>query len=171
MTGLLDGVIRCSKHNCPMLRIGDDYCCVIGYTNDRIGKQQVMELVMPDSEDEPPRLVFANDYALPLLCPCCGEPLSITDPVTFNDIARGLHLLAVGYDPGEGDIREAFEIVLAPGDTSLPDDPSAPLPDQCQVLALHLDSVKGLYQEQIGDRVIGDKRKSDKAIGDKAIEQ
>jgi hypothetical protein len=147
MNGLLDGLARCGEHNCPMIRIGDDYCCVIGHTDDCIGMQRVTELVTPDSGTGSARLAFANGYILPLLCPCCGESLLITDAAAFNRIARGLYLCAIGYDP-PGEEPEALVIVLAPEDVLnlLPDNPFDPLPEGCQVLALHLDSVKGLYQ-------------------------
>ena len=145
MTGLLDGLVHCEEHNCPMIRIGDDYFCVIGYTNACIGMERVTGLFDPELDGDPARLAFANGYTLPMLCPCCGEPLRIPDVAEFNRVARGLYLCAVGYDP-PGDEPEALVLVLVPEDVLdiLPDEPSDLLPEGCQILPLHLDSVREL---------------------------
>ena len=145
MTGLLDGLVQCEEHNCPMVRIGEDYCCVIGHTNACIGMERVTGLVDPESHGGPARLAFANGYSLPLLCPCCGQPLRIPDVAEFNQVVLGLYLCAVGYEP-PGDEPEALVLVLAPEDVldTLPDELADPLPAGCQILPLHLDSVRGL---------------------------
>ncbi len=69
---LLDGRVMCSEHQCPMISIGENYCCVIEYANEMLGTQQGIG-VIPGSDDTPTRLVFANSHTLPMLCPDCGK--------------------------------------------------------------------------------------------------
>lgn len=145
--GLLDGRVTCGEHQCPMITVGENYCCVIEYTNDLIGAQQVTS-VIPGLDETPTRLVFANGRALPLLCPDCGEPLQIKDG-EFADGVAGLYLFALAYVPPSGDTPEGgMELVFAP---SLSSDglPEGELPEDSQSLLLHLDSVRGI--EFLGD--------------------
>ncbi len=138
---LLDGLVTCGEHNCPMIDIGENYCCVIEYTNDLIGAQQVVD-VIPALEDAPTRLVFANGYALPLLCPDCGEPLQIEDADEFLEGIAGLYLFALAFVPLSEDAPDGcMEFVFAP---SLDESDEGELPEDSQSLMLHLDSVRGI---------------------------
>lgn len=144
-TGLLDGLVRCGYHQCPMIIIDDKYRCAIQYANDALGKQCIANVV-PGSETEPTWLEFDNGRSLPLVCSCCGEPLQIADVELFRQEVIGLHLAAVGYVPPEDEYAEAFEFVFAPPDMldDLPDELVGPLPEGLQALAVHVDSVQGI---------------------------
>jgi hypothetical protein len=122
---------------------------VIECTNDLIGAQQVID-VIPGLDDAPTRLVFANGYSLPLLCPDCGEPFHIEDADEFLDSAVGLYLFALAYVPPADEIPQGcMEFVLA---SSLDeDDLDGELPEYSQSLFLHLDSVRGIEQGDAGE--------------------
>jgi hypothetical protein len=131
---LLDGLITCGEHHCPMISIGGNYCCVIVYANELLGTQQVMD-------DIPTRLIFANGHTLPLLCPDCGEPLHIEDTDEFLESIAGLYLFALAFVPPSKDAPEGgMEFVFAP---SL-DEADFELPEDSQSLMPHLDSVRGI---------------------------
>lgn len=184
MNGLLDGLpldkqrqgqAQCAEHNCPMLKIGDEYCCVIGHTNACIGMQRAVGLVIPDeSEGGPARLAFANGYTLPLICPICGDALNVTSVAVFNNLVQGLYLFALSYIPPGGELGDelgSLELMFASEDVlnslgvldSLLDDSSDPPPEEkledveylegIQTLKLHLDSVRGLHQAKSGTDV------------------
>jgi hypothetical protein len=145
VNGLLDGLAWCAAHQCPMLRVGDDYVCVVEHTNALLGMQRVIDVV-PGSQAEPARLVFDSGRSMPLICDCCGGPFVIADVAAFRQEAVGLHLVAVGYVPPAGDEPEALELVLAPEDMlgDLPDELADPLPDGVQLLAVHIESARGI---------------------------
>ncbi len=132
--GLLDDLLTCGDHNCPMIEIDGSYRCVIEYTDDLIGAQQITDVVLA-SDDEPVKLVFANGRRLPLICPCCGLPLQYDDADELWESATGLHLVGLRYLPPEEDEPECLEFIFAP---ALSDE----LPDEAQAVLLHLDSVR-----------------------------
>jgi hypothetical protein len=134
--GLLDDLLMCGEHNCPMIEIDGDYRCVIEHTDDLIGAQQIVDVV-PTSGDEPAELVFANGRKLPLICSCCGLPLQYDDPDQLREVATGLYLVGLRYLPPEEDETECLEFIFAP---ALSDE----LPDEAQAVMLHLDSVRGI---------------------------
>jgi len=139
---LLDGLVMCGEHNCPMIGIGEDYCCVIEYTDDLIGAQQVVD-VIPGLDNAPTRLLFANGYSLPLLCPDCGEPFHIEDADEFLDSAVGLYLFALAYVPPSDEMPQGcMEFVFAPSLDA--EGLGGELPEDSQSLFLHLDSVRGI---------------------------
>ena len=143
--GLLDNVLFCQEHGCPMVKIGEHYHCVIEYISGALGMQRIVDFV-PGSPAGAARLVFANGRSLPLLCSCCGGPFEITDSVAFREGAIGLCLAALGYAPPEDGEPGYLELVLAPEAMleALPDDMSGPLPGGVEVLAVHVDSACGL---------------------------
>jgi hypothetical protein len=143
--GLLDGIAFCATHGCPMIKIGENYRCVIEYVDAALGMQHVIDFV-PGSPTVAARLVFDNGRSFPLICACCGGPFEIADGAAFREGAVGLYLVAVGYVPPEADEPEALELVLAPEamlDT-LPDEMSGSLPDGVEVLTVHVDSARGI---------------------------
>jgi hypothetical protein len=128
-----------------MIRIGDHYRCVVEHADDSLAMQRVTDFV-PGSETEPARLVFDSGRSLPLLCVYCGGPLLIADWQAFRQGTVGLHLVAIGYAPPQGDEPDALEFILAPRDAldDLPDELVDPLPDGFHVLQVHIDSVRGI---------------------------
>jgi hypothetical protein len=119
-----------------MIEIDGSYHCVIEHTDALIGAQQITDVVLA-SGDEPTALVFANGRRLPLICPCCAEPLQIDDADQLWESAAGLYLVGLSYLPPEEDEPECLEFIFA---RTLSDE----LPEEAQALLLHLDSVRGI---------------------------
>ena len=67
---LLDGILRCAKHDFPMIYIGDGYACVAEYLDWAIGGQAIVDAVEKEDEygDGYPLtvLVFENGVTMPL---------------------------------------------------------------------------------------------------------
>jgi hypothetical protein len=145
MTGkaLLEGLMQCEIHRCPMIRIEDVYACVVEYADDALGMQGITEVV-PGTETEPTVLEFDNGRSLPLLCVCCGEPLQIEDVDLFREVVIGMHLVAIGYMSPEQGQPDGLELILAPADMldDLPQEIVEPLREGFQALQVHLDSVR-----------------------------
>lgn len=59
--GSLDGLLRCSEHDCPMLRIGNQYECVIERVDAHLGGKRVKD-ILPGSQGTPFALI--NDKLL-----------------------------------------------------------------------------------------------------------
>jgi hypothetical protein len=140
--GLLDGLLQCRDHECPMIAVEDNYVCVLEYVDTEIGGLRVIDIVDPDDPDEPVSLVFETGRRLPLLCPCCGGPLNFSDDVEaeqFLDDAAGMCLYALGYHPLADEEPESLELVFVP---SLPLPGDDELPAEHQSLLIHLDSVR-----------------------------
>lgn len=140
---LLEGLMQCEIHQCPMIRIEDAYACVVEYVNELLGTRSIAD-VIPGTATEPTVLEFDNGRSLPLLCACCGDPLQIADWELFCEQAIGLHLVAIGYMPPEQGQPDGLELVLAPADMldDLPQEIVEPLPEGFQALQVHLDSVR-----------------------------
>ena len=138
--GLLDGLLRCREHGCPMIRIGDRYVCVIERVDTHLGGKRVKDIV-PDNQRTPLVLVFEDGHTLPLLCPDCGRSLHVApenEDHVLNE-AAGLYLVGLAYiEPGE-----------EPGGLALvfARDPNADLKDSetpTQEILLHLESARRL---------------------------
>ena len=41
--GLLDGLLQCRDHECPMIAVDDNYVCVLEYVDEEIGGLRVLE--------------------------------------------------------------------------------------------------------------------------------
>jgi hypothetical protein len=149
--GLLDGVLMCGEHNCPMIRIGDDYRCVIGYTDSMLGGETLDDFIPGSGDEQPITLVFSNGHTLPLLCPCCGGPYQFkskkaSDKFLKTLTRQRLRLHALAYIPVREDVPHGgLELVFVPGDSpaaGLAD--GGDLPEGSQLLQVHLDSVRGI---------------------------
>ena len=139
--GLFEGVLFCGEHNCPMIRVGDDYECVIERVEAHVGGKRVKDLVVPSQRGTPWAFVFDDGHTLPLLCAGCGHALQIApadEELALNQVA-GLCLVGVGYVEPIDDTRPGgIVLVFVPDPTAGPD--SAP----SQELLLHLDSARRL---------------------------
>jgi hypothetical protein len=153
-SGLLDGLLRCSEHDCPMIRVGDNYECVIERVDSHVGGKRVKDIV-PDSAGIPFALVFEDAHTLPLLCPHCGRSLHVAlenEENALEEVA-GLYLVALAYvEPGED--PEGLALVFAR-------DPNADLEDpetSTQEILVHLDSARTLTCPDETRRVDGQVR-------------
>ncbi len=139
-SGLLDGLLRCSEHDCPMIQVGDNYECVIECVDSHVGGKRVKDII-PDSTGIPFALVFEDAHTLPLLCPHCGRSLHVApenEESALKEVA-GLYLVGLAYvEPG--DDPEGLALVFAR-------DPEADLEDPetaTQEILVHLDSARTL---------------------------
>ncbi|CAG1015190.1 hypothetical protein ANAEL_05198 [Anaerolineales bacterium] len=138
--GSLDGLLRCSEHDCPMLRIGNQYECVIERVDAHLGGKRVKD-ILPDSQGTPFALIFEDGHTLPLLCPDCGRSLHVShqnEDQVLNEVA-GLYLVGLAYvETGE----EPSGLALL-----FSRDPHANLENPVtatQEIVLHLDSARRL---------------------------
>jgi hypothetical protein len=123
-----------------MIRVGDDFECVIERVDRHLGGKRVKDIV-PDSRGMPLTLVFEDSHTLPLLCPHCGRSLHVAPDNEENvlDEAAGLYLMGLAYvEPGEepGGIALVFAR-----------DPTADLNDSetpTEEILLNLESVRTL---------------------------
>lgn len=138
--GLLNGLLKCDEHDCPMVRIGDGYECVIERVDTHLGGKRVKDIV-PGSQRTPVALVFEDGHTLPLLCPDCGDSLHIApeEEDEFLDEAAGLFLVGVAYVEADQD-PECLALVFTEDPEADPDDPDTPLAE----VLLHLDSAQRL---------------------------
>jgi hypothetical protein len=153
MRGLLDGMLVCEEHDCPMIRIGDYYECVIEYTDSMLGQGVVTDFI-PGGGGQPITLVFSNGRTMPVICPCCGGPSRFEDEGdgdAFLEILaqQRFRLYALGYVPESEEAPDGgLELVFVPEASmaaSLPGgDVFADVPEDSQVLLVHLDSVRGI---------------------------
>ena len=139
-SGLLDGLLRCSEHDCPMIRVGDNYECVIERVDSHVGGKRVKDIV-PDSIGIPFALVFEDAHTLPLLCSHCGRSLHVApknEESALEEVA-GLYLVALAYvEPGEE--PEGLALVFARDPAADLEDPEA----STQEILIHLDSARSL---------------------------
>lgn len=139
-SGLLDGLLRCSEHGCPMIRVGDNYECVIERVDAHLGGKRVKD-ILPGNRRTPFALVFEDGHTLPLLCPDCGRSLHVApeNEEQALDEASGLFLVGLAYvAPGED--PEGLALVFARDPDADVADPETPT----QEILLHLDSARKL---------------------------
>lgn len=129
MSGLLDDLIFCGEHDCPMVRIRGSYVCLFEYVDAHVGGQVVQDLV-PGTRDTPATLVFGDGHTLPLLCAHCGQALHIDEPDEALEAIAGQYLVALDYDED----NNALVLVFAP-------DPHG---GEGETVAVHLDSARRL---------------------------
>ncbi|MBI5034878.1 MAG: hypothetical protein HZB51_30505 [Chloroflexi bacterium] len=138
--GSLDGLLRCSEHDCPMLRIGNQYECVIERVDAHLGGKRVKD-ILPDSQETPFELAFEDGHTLPLLCPDCGRSLHVShqnEDQVLNEVT-GLYLVGLAYVEPEEE-RPGLALIFSR-------DPNADLENpttSTQEIVLHLDSARRL---------------------------
>lgn len=138
--GLLDGLLRCHEHRCPMLQIGDRYECVIERVDAHLGGKQVKDIV-PDNQGVPFTLVFEDGHTLPLLCPDCGRSLHVApenEERVLNE-AAGLYLVGLAYVEQEEE-PSGLALVFARDPNADLENPETPTEE----IMLHLDSARRL---------------------------
>jgi hypothetical protein len=142
--GMLDGLVWCQVHVCPMIRIGDNYECVVERMYAHLGGKRVKDIV-PSSGKSPLTLVFEDGHTLPLLCPDCGGALHVApeDEEEVLDQAAGLYLVGVAYlkqGEDEPDAPEMLALAFGLDPDVDPNDADAVEEE----LLLHLDSARRL---------------------------
>ena len=120
-----------------MLRIEDEYVCILEYVDEHLGGKQVKDLIV--AEGGLIAILFDDDHELPLLCQHCGDPIEADADELLNELS-GLYLAAlqwVSADP-ESDEYEGIEVLFAAD----PDVDVDRLPDDSEVhaIVLHPDS-------------------------------
>ena len=68
----------CEQDGFPLVEIDGESYCSVEYADGLVGGQRVIGVA--DAGEARPfiELLFANGYALPLTCPCCGGALHLT---------------------------------------------------------------------------------------------
>jgi len=123
-----------------MIRVGDNYECVIERVDRHVGGKRVKDIV-PDSRKMPLALVFEDSHTLPLLCPHCGRSLHVApeNEERVLDELAGLYLVGLAYVRPEQD-QEGLALVFAR-------DPKADLEDSetpTEEIVVHLESARTL---------------------------
>jgi hypothetical protein len=92
--GLFDGLLFCSDHDCPMIKIEDSYICALDYIDELIGQRKITSFRI---DKDSVSIVFDGVVVLPLLCPHCadGRP-HIDEEKALN--YTGLHLVSLSFD-------------------------------------------------------------------------
>jgi hypothetical protein len=141
---MLGGLVWCDEHNCPLIRIGNSYECLIERVDAHIGGKRVRDIV-PSSPKTPLTLVFDDGHTLPLLCPDCGGALHVTaeEEDELLEQIGGLYVIGVGYvEPGmeEPDSPEMLALAFGTDPNADPDEPD----NVVDALYLHLASARRL---------------------------
>jgi hypothetical protein len=141
---MLKELTWCEEHNCPIVRLGNAYECVIERVDAHLGGKRVQDII-PASAQTPLTLVFDDGHTLPLLCPDCGKAFHVQaeeEDKVLDDMA-GLYVIGVAYvEPGAIEEDSPEMIVLAFG-TSPEADPDHP-DSIVEELYVHLESARRL---------------------------
>jgi hypothetical protein len=127
--GILDGILKCGKHDAPMILIKGSYICVLEYLDDLVGNLKVKTVKGGD-------LLFSNNVSIPLICPCCGEKDTAK---SFEDQIKGLYLVSLGYQPKKDNFDEAILLYFS--------DNIENEPHPGDFIAIHMDSVRKIKKE------------------------
>lgn len=137
---LLDGLLWCGEHGCPMIQIGNRYECVIERVDAHIGGKRVKDII-PDDQGIPLALIFEDGHTLPLLCPDCGQSLHVS-PENKDQVlneAAGLYLVGLAY-VGPEEEPQGLAFVFSRDPNADLENPAA----STQEILLHLDSARRL---------------------------
>ena len=74
----------CKHDGFPKIQIDGNFECVAEFLDSIIGYKRIKDVIL---RDRTTYYVFENQYELPLLCPCCGDPLAHED---FNSSRTGM---------------------------------------------------------------------------------
>jgi hypothetical protein len=89
-----------------MVRINGKLQCTAEYIDKCVGGEQVVDMLQ---EEDTVYYVFESGHKLPLLCFCCGGPLTVTDLEQSRSRMRGRRLEGMLID----------EVTLESGDTMI----------------------------------------------------
>ncbi len=138
-------IVFCDEHRCPLIQIGDEYACVYEYTDNLIGGHKVVDAI-PGTVVPPVaiNLVFDNGCSLPLLCPCCGEPIVLDPNATGDQLlerVKDTYLVGLGYDDGQNGLIMLFSYIpeADPNNNS----------EGVSEIVVHLDSIRGIEDRPV----------------------
>jgi hypothetical protein len=91
----------CERDGYPLVEIDGETYCSVEYADGLIGGQRVIGLA--DTTETQPfiELLFANGYALPLTCPCCGRALHLKSRTLPEMRAQLIGRTLEGFRQGE----------------------------------------------------------------------
>jgi hypothetical protein len=95
----------CAHDGFPLVTIAGRSQCVAEYLDRCIGQKRVVDMVQ---RNETTYYVFEDGHALPLLCFCCGEPLTVFDLAKSRQNIRGRRLKAMAM--GSVELTEGGEL-------------------------------------------------------------
>lgn len=114
---MLNKLTWCEEHNCPLVRVGVGYECVVERVGAHLMDKQVQDII-PASDRTPITLVFHDGHTLPLFCPDCGDALHVAaeQEDKFLEEFAGLYVIGVAYlEPGAAEDNSPEMIALAFG--------------------------------------------------------
>lgn len=85
----------CPRDGFLMLRIHGRLECVVEYLDRCLGGQRFVEIV---EQGRQLSCVFENGHTLPLICPCCGESLTMQAKTRQDMLGRRLEAMAWEMD-------------------------------------------------------------------------
>jgi len=101
---------QCEQDGFPILNINGEPHCLAEFVDFCIGGQKITDVVL---RNDTLYYVFENRHELPLLCYCCGEPLTCNDLQSVKREMRGRKLQAMTWDTEEvEDGRVAIDFLL-----------------------------------------------------------
>jgi tetratricopeptide (TPR) repeat protein len=86
----------CKRDGFPLVKIDGRRECVAEFLDRCIGGQRIVDVTQ---RDETIYYVFEGGHELPLLCFCCGTPLSVENPRTERRHMRGRRLESMSVEP------------------------------------------------------------------------
>lgn len=138
-------VMWCKEHNCPLVRVGDEYKCSLERVDAHLIGKRIQDII-PTSDKSPLTLVFHDGHTLPLLCPDCGgayHTQTDEEEDKMLDELAGLYVIGVAYaEPGAVDTDSPEMMALALGRT--PDAHPADPDTIVEEIYVHLESVRRL---------------------------
>jgi hypothetical protein len=95
----------CERDGFPMVTINGRLECSAEFINRCVGEQPVVDMIR---RGKTPYYVFENGHELPLLCSCCGGPLSVDDLEEERNATRGWRLR--GMSIGTQTLRDGSQV-------------------------------------------------------------
>ena len=89
---------ECERDGFPILTLNGEPHCLAEFVNFCVGGQKISDVVL---RNDTLYYVFENRHELPLLCYCCGQPLSSQDLQSERRQMRGRKLQAMTWKPEE----------------------------------------------------------------------
>ncbi len=129
---LLDGIIQCHEHDCPMIAIEQDgkdyYMCLFEAVDRLIGQQRITRVRVSNGSIR--SIQFENGYQINPLCPCCGKPTIQGGEALKDKMLTGMAWETLDY----GEDRPALILYFAKT-------PEAP---EAEAIPVHIESIHSI---------------------------